>query len=736
MGLTAFVSIMLLVAFYGKILLSPNDFLFYSHGDGLKNYYTVGYYAMYDGDFQVTGTHYPYGELNIYTDNQPIISHILYLVNAYFIDISDHIVGILNYLMLLSILLTSLFVFKILKHLNSEDIFAMVFSILIAFLSPQILRFEGHYSLSYAAFIPWVMFLMIKILDTRRNISAWAIALFASLLFQSFVHTYYLFIHICFGGAVLFVLFFSNFPNKWKRWLSICWPLVATTMLFLVYNMTYDTVPDRPASPWGISHYVVKWQGTFLPNHGFFADLFRSIYGDYNVQFESQGHIGVIASLLLACSIIYYFRRRWNVQKSLLTFFIASVGVWIFGTNWLNEITNYALYDIFPKFRQFRGLGRLSWVFYYATTILIAIFISRVWAPKKRVQLILIIFAIGIWLIEVFSYNATSASRLHPNNHRLDKDKNQIVEHLNSIGIDTTKYQSILLLPYYFVGNEKFAMQRQINGMWDAMGVSYLTGIPLINHLGSRTSVKQSMTQFQLFKDSIILKQVVPDLNEKDILLMVDKSNINHGEGFLLHSSAHLSSFGIFDFYALPVKKLDEANQAILAHYHQITDSLIQHRGLHILPIDSVAIISHETYDEESIGPPLFGNGGMRFLKGEHIPFYIGSGRKNVKIRLWLHVDHEVMGMPNIIVKWVREDNSLISMAQLNYQEDPYIFNDWLMLDIDIPHDEEIRKCLFYSDNMDIEVDHLLIYESGVETYQVVDDSILLQNNVPVHIVN
>lgn len=58
--------------FYGKMLLHPNEYVFKSTGDGLKNYYTYAYHIKHDTSAtEVEAMNYPYGENFLYTDNHP-----------------------------------------------------------------------------------------------------------------------------------------------------------------------------------------------------------------------------------------------------------------------------------------------------------------------------------------------------------------------------------------------------------------------------------------------------------------------------------------------------------------------------------------------------------------------------------------------------------------------------------------------------------------------------------------
>jgi hypothetical protein len=155
---------------YGKVLLSPNSYLFNSSGDGIKNYYTYAYFIKCNSfSNQFEGMNYPYGEHVLFTDNHPILSLTLKSISKLFPFITDYSIGILNFILLCSILITSITLFKVFEKLNIQRSLSVLAAISITILAPQIFRLTGHYSLSYSFCIPLTILLILHFFERDKK---------------------------------------------------------------------------------------------------------------------------------------------------------------------------------------------------------------------------------------------------------------------------------------------------------------------------------------------------------------------------------------------------------------------------------------------------------------------------------------------------------------------------------------------------------------------------------------
>jgi len=157
------ISIAVLYYFFGTILANPNKYYFDKSGDGLLSYYYATYQLKYDSSYWHLGaSNYPYGESVFFSSDQPVLTASLRFINNNLFTIEDFIPGIFNVVMLFSFCLCAVFIFLVLYELKVNYMFAALFAVGMAFLSPQWVRILAHFPLSYAFAVPALLSLLIK----------------------------------------------------------------------------------------------------------------------------------------------------------------------------------------------------------------------------------------------------------------------------------------------------------------------------------------------------------------------------------------------------------------------------------------------------------------------------------------------------------------------------------------------------------------------------------------------
>jgi len=150
--LTIFLALTVLCVLFYPILAQPGHYFFSMSGDGVKNYYTLMYYVKFDHGTHFSGMNYPYGEQIIFTDGQPLLASGLQFLQHHGVNAADRIPAILNLAMLFSPLLSAVFILLILRSFGFRHWTAACYAVLIAMMSPQVLRYMGHYALAYQCF--------------------------------------------------------------------------------------------------------------------------------------------------------------------------------------------------------------------------------------------------------------------------------------------------------------------------------------------------------------------------------------------------------------------------------------------------------------------------------------------------------------------------------------------------------------------------------------------------------
>ena len=283
------------------MVLNPNGYLFSSEGDGLKNYYTYAYHISHDTTLsEMEGMNFPYGENFLYTDGHPILSSALQKLNTISPFIGENAVGLLNVCMLLSMVLTFPVTFLLLKNFGISSWLAILFSIAIASLAPQVFRLQGHLALSYSVSIPlsWLMYLHYRDSDKKW---LWLLILFLNGLFWLFVHAYL-------GVMIVFFLaMLSLFEKKIWAFVSLILPIA---LFFLVLKLT-DVHPNRNTDALGFFLYNAELDDIFLPNAGPLKGIIERTFSlTLHQQWEAFGYVGFGFGLLAIYVVLFSFKSR------------------------------------------------------------------------------------------------------------------------------------------------------------------------------------------------------------------------------------------------------------------------------------------------------------------------------------------------------------------------------------------------------------------------------------------
>ena len=79
-------------------------------GDGIQSYFNTSFQVLHDSSLlHSKSMNYPYGELYIYTQPQILVVAPIRFISQNFIDITGYTIGIINSLMLFSIMLGAVF---------------------------------------------------------------------------------------------------------------------------------------------------------------------------------------------------------------------------------------------------------------------------------------------------------------------------------------------------------------------------------------------------------------------------------------------------------------------------------------------------------------------------------------------------------------------------------------------------------------------------------------------------
>lgn len=560
----------LLVAgyFLGDILRSPNDFHFSKGGDGLQIYYQSIYHLKYDSTaFHQQGMNYPYGESIFFTAGQPFASNIIRLMMP-IVDLSDHMVGITNSMMLISIFLCAIFLYLIFKKLDVTPIFAVFFAVGLTFITQQWDRFGGHYPLAYLYAVPGMIYFLLRFY--LQPSWKWSCIISGYILFLIFAHIYYLvfFAVIAFGFWLAFVAL------NWKRnmsWiqsiLHVGLQLIVPFLILQAFISYSSEVLDRPKIPWGFMVYRSGIGSYLFPYGQWYQHWFDALRPRFDMEWEGLSYIGGVAILLLVLNFfssvfafkkVYFQIERWQ-NKTFIALAIASI---------LCIAVSFAFpfnYDLdrllhrMGSIQQFRGIGRFAFVaFYLINVLLIALFWKLPFLGKymKYALSVLLLVLMGSEARMRIAYMSTAIR-----NERGNVLKAGEVEGLETVAFES--FQAMLPLPFFHVGSENVGMVCDGELMGHVYDISIKTGLPTFAASMSRTSLHQAFNNQALAKEYLEVPDVLQDLkSDLPILLICDTTSMTRHQKKLLKFATPLASKDKYLYYSLPVLGFEQQWQA------------------------------------------------------------------------------------------------------------------------------------------------------------------------------
>jgi hypothetical protein len=548
------ISSLLLLVFYSQVIFNPSDYISSESGDGIKNYYSLLYHIQHDSTYaHIEGMHYPYGEVHLFADGQPSIANPLkWLKNNTSIDSTSWAVAIVNLLMLFSIALSSVFLFFIFKKLHLNFWFSVFGAVCISFLAPQVFRIPGHLGLAYSFFIPLTWLLYLKYKESK---SAWlySFLLFVSLLFYVFIHPYLGMI----AGVFLFLfhfldnLFDKKFEFKnYRVYLHIFVQAILPLLIFQIITKNIDFHLGRTSTPWGMFFYNARFESILLPHHSPFKNLFELFFPIRGQNWEGWSYIGMSGVFML---ILFFIRikRAFSIKRFRKIYYpnfpsmlriipLASLLILIFSTAIVFKLMPFTL-DSIPFLKQFRGLGRFSWLFYYMAlvyAVYLAFLIFRYFKIKnlKLTANTFISVFFFLMIVEFVPYHQELKEVFVKNQFKEAYLDTEIKELINNV--DISQYQAAISLPFYHIGSENFTKEGTHKILKSSFLFSYYTSLPFVSASIARTSIPEAKNIMQIFSPDYIPKEIKNDFkSDKKILIFHSKEGLNKYEKTILDKS-------------------------------------------------------------------------------------------------------------------------------------------------------------------------------------------------------
>jgi hypothetical protein len=744
--------LVILVALFGRVIVHPDSILYSTSGDAVKSYYNFSYYLKYDSGISHDGINYPYGDHLQYINSHPLYLQVLKLLDGWIHPLSEHGVGILNLTMIFSLLLALPFIYLVLRKFSLPPWYAAVVSLIILFLSPQLDRLGGHFEMVYAFFIPLYWYLLIRWQESSRK-AMWTVLLILTALTGGFTSAYYAAFLAIFPLAVLLVQLW-NHHRKLKEYLpeGLLLLLIAVVPMLIVRgfaNLT-DWVDDRPDNPWGFFIFHSNIFSIFLPSQSILHQLTRGIV-EIKYPWEGRSYVGLPASILFLSFLVIALLQlaggkpiRWNSffpNRKLNLYLASSVIVLLFSMCIPFKWGLGFLTDLVPLLKQFRCLGRFSWIFYYVFTVFTATYLYYIYRVARRKgyrmqAMALLMITLVYWGLEAASHVQNSTRGIFNRNELFNEGSVDIGAILAEAGSGAEDYQGIFFLPFANSCGDKLRFERGLGAFSEAMRCSDQTGIPIIQSFSPRISLSQAMSSIQLLADTTIYKRRVDDMNQKPVLLVVIPENLNQREASLLQRAELFWEGPRFSLARLPVQAFNRGFDNWMRIAGRLQDSL---PGTGNLRTDAnrEQVIYRDFEMFRSVNP--FTGTGARYLKKGTLELldedlYTCCPDSQIDISFWLFVDHRTDNMPTPELWQWDQDNTLVSKEKLNSREVHDVDGMWVRISKSLVPEPGIRYQLTVSGKY-ITVDDLLLKPAAARVVVRHENGDILLDNFRVPVV-
>ena len=752
-GLVILVSSCIIACLYSDILFDLNNSLFSMKGDGLKNYFNYLYHIKHDSSyFTFQGMNYPYNETIFMVDAHPLFSNILKFTSQNIVDLSSYSVGILNFVILASLVVCSIFVFLILDHYKFPWYLAILGAISVTFLSSNtILLKYGHYALSYSCFFPMAWFLILKFQSSNKKIK-YSLFILMNTLFWFYTHNYLGFIVLSFTFLFhIFTFILERKKTDFKSFLAIILQVIIPAVFVYSVIRICDTHIGRVDMPYTTEHRATIYS-VFFPNHSYLRPVFEVLFNlspQENQSWCSVGnYIGFSTNLIIVGVILFVLfklivYKEWILKtllsKSEIVMLLSAISLLLFS---MSIPFRYGLEFLLPPLiKQFIALGRFAWPFYFVIIILSFNVIRKLF--KKNLALVIILISISMLFSEGLSYHLELRKEIskYPNIFHENSKMSLIEPELKAINF--SDYQAIVPIPFYYKYISLNSYKSTLRSEELSMRLSYSTGLPLMSAILSRPSVIESKKILQLFISPNYNKPILKDLNEKPILLINTKGEHTHLENKLLKKSQKIFNNKNFELYHLPIDSIFITTKNELEDFIENKDSykIDENSGYYLKNEFS---IYYNSFDELKCDIKYRGEGALALEKKKFNIIYKSNPNQfdndlEYNLSLWYYNYLYDQSFNTIWIEIKDSSDKIIDSKYIDPVKSNIYDGNWAYNEITFILDHKsdyIVLCSkgenLYSDS--IYIDELLISPNNKDIYKPINsenqsDKIIIKNN-------
>ena len=733
-----------------------NDFLFANSGDGLKHYYSLSYFVKYGQNWNFNGMAYPYGEHFMFMDGHGLIGKMMNFFNHHIFDISDYSVGIIHFWMLSWLIISPVFLFKILRYFQLKPWEAVLAALLIFSLSPQWHRIHGHQTLSYIAFIPMLWWFLIQVSISKKR-WFWGICYACSALFFGWIHPYYMPLAATFALSFMVTSIYNNKKFDYQKSILLILIAFIPMAIFQIFMISTDPFPgERGYVAGGFFQYMATFEGVFLPNFGSYFDFWKSLTGIKMQNSETFSYIGFVGQIAFIILAINFLKKLFSRQFSDIFTFSDNLNLNYFvQASFLILLFSFALVfqwfpqllEKFPPLRQFRSLGRFAWIFYYVFTVFTVYqfknWLSKIALKNRSLAIGLTILLASIWSIESYNniqYQRKNIIKNQTPNYFLQKEFTRKLEGINR---KSTDFQAIIPVPSIHVGSDKLAIIKSGRALAYALRSSYEMELPVAMYYSSRVPLEKSFEVLRWFSDDLTRRESEFELyNNKPFLIISSNKRLDKSDENLLAKAKLIYKSELYNFYELDINEYKEAFQIKQRNIfnsfqsrrdslYQINDSTFTDKPTKAIYFNGFADFSNDWEIPQIFGSQnYFGRGNKHILFDGKLPY--DTVGQEIEISVWTYSNEDLPSMPILKCEVYDNNDKLINKTEVLGTLQTNTFGRWVRISIKVKatQNKHLIYLGFYNNfkQFNCWADNFLIRPTNINTWNRTNEKQLLYN--------
>ncbi|MBK8502328.1 MAG: hypothetical protein IPL46_09015 [Saprospiraceae bacterium] len=560
------------------------------------------------------------------------------------------------------------------------------------------------------------------------------------------VHLYYLAMGSGFIFCYVLVSWMSGRTSKIKFDYRLNGGLVLSVLLpiaiiLLISHLT-DSVHDRPMAPYGFYVYHATIESVFLPHYGA-ATTFLSGLFKLSINWEGRAFVGTLALFFIAGFLALQFQNL--IRKSQLGFHMISDMRPIIGASVLMLLFSMCLPfewglqfipEIITPLKQFRALGRFSWIFFYVINIAAATYFYRLLQDVSGSKYTVLrpagyMIIILIWLFDAGSFYLNHGPVSIVRNDKLENTSQEYLDRFANLNIKPNEFQAIFSLPLVAVRTDKMTFEKNLSAHNEAMKCAFHTGLPILQSSASRPSLSQTLSSIQLISSSYIAKKRLLDMDQRPLLMLYTVgSELREAERGILRQGELFWEDQYIQLYRLPLEAFRDSISYLANTYEaSLHDSSTVDISGKLRCIPDCEGVIFRSFDDQPLRTKALSGKSSYYskLKSMIVLDTTLSTQRDAPMEasFWIYIDPEFSGMPSYEYSFGFEKNQLTSEGRIETWDLTEIYNHWVRVSIPLKK-TAYHKIIVYGGKTTI--DNLMIKSSN-QTVFVNEEPQNLYNN-------